>query len=130
MRFERTTRLVSATDEAVTFRTRGDQTATLHPIEFLRRFLQHVLPYRFVKLRHYGLLAPGNATAGCWRRGNCSRQRPSQGRRLQSPQAAVTRENYRAFLLRCTGIDVTRCPLCDGLLAPRPLVRPPFKDSS
>ncbi len=53
-------RLVSVTDDAVTFRTWGEDTATLHPHEFLRRFLQHVLPHGFVKLRHYGLLAPGN----------------------------------------------------------------------
>jgi hypothetical protein len=30
---------------------------TLDAIEFLRRFLQHVLPKGFVKIRHYGLLA-------------------------------------------------------------------------
>lgn len=45
-------RLVSATDEAVTFRTRGELTTTLHSHEFLRRFLLHVLPDGFVKLRH------------------------------------------------------------------------------
>jgi hypothetical protein len=53
-------RLISLTEDAVTFRTRGDDTATLHPQEFIRRFLLHVLPKGFVKLRHYGLLAPGN----------------------------------------------------------------------
>ncbi len=45
---------MSATDDAVTFRTWGDETATLNPHEFLRRFLLHVLPNGFVKLRHYG----------------------------------------------------------------------------
>jgi hypothetical protein len=53
-------RLLAATDEAVTLRTRCDQTATLHPVELLRRFLLHALPPRFVKLRHYGLLAPAS----------------------------------------------------------------------
>ena len=28
--------------------------------EFMRRFLQHVLPERFVKVRYYGLLSPSN----------------------------------------------------------------------
>ncbi|PYP82294.1 MAG: hypothetical protein DMF61_26840 [Blastocatellia bacterium AA13] len=28
--------------------------------EFIRRFLQHVLPKHFVKVRFYGLLSPGN----------------------------------------------------------------------
>lgn len=30
---------------------------TLDAIEFLRRFVQHVLPKGFLKIRHYGLLA-------------------------------------------------------------------------
>jgi hypothetical protein len=30
---------------------------TLDAVEFLRRFLQHVLPKGFMKIRHYGLLA-------------------------------------------------------------------------
>ena len=31
------------------------RTMRLEPMEFLRRFLQHVLPSRFCKVRHYGL---------------------------------------------------------------------------
>jgi hypothetical protein len=42
------------------FRTRGRQVCRLEPLEFIRRFLQHILPRGFVKLRHYGLLAAGN----------------------------------------------------------------------
>jgi len=30
------------------------------PEEFIRRFLLHVLPHQFFKIRHYGLLAPAN----------------------------------------------------------------------
>ena len=36
---------------------------TLEAAEFLRRFLQHVLPAGFVKVRHYGLLANGGREA-------------------------------------------------------------------
>jgi hypothetical protein len=50
-------RLVSVTDDAVTFRTKDGRTATLHPEEFLRRLLLHVLPAGFVKIRHSGLFA-------------------------------------------------------------------------
>ena len=32
----------------------------VHAQEFMRRFLQHVLPKGFVKIRYYGLLSPGN----------------------------------------------------------------------
>jgi hypothetical protein len=33
---------------------------TLHPHEFIRRFLIHVLPKGFHRIRHYGLFANGN----------------------------------------------------------------------
>ncbi len=53
-------RLLDVRDDRITFRTRGDATCSLTPDEFIRRFLLHVLPDRFVKIRHYGLLAPAN----------------------------------------------------------------------
>ena len=48
----------------VLFRYRKSDTGTLRMCtlpaeEFLRRFLQHVLPKGFVKVRYYGFLAPG-----------------------------------------------------------------------
>jgi hypothetical protein len=58
-------RLLDLRDGRLTFRYKdyadGQQhkTMTLDAIEFLRRFLQHVLPKGFVKIRHYGLLANG-----------------------------------------------------------------------
>jgi hypothetical protein len=56
-------RLLELRDGRVTFRYKdyGDsarhKTMTLDAVEFLRRFVQHVLPRGFVKIRHYGLLA-------------------------------------------------------------------------
>jgi Putative transposase/Transposase zinc-binding domain len=56
-------RLLSLEDGQVTFRykdyadSRRSKTMTLSAEEFLRRFVQHVLPRGFVKIRHYGLLA-------------------------------------------------------------------------
>lgn len=56
-------RLLTINNGQVTFRYKdyaGDQrqrTLTLAAEEFLRRFVQHVLPKGFVKVRHYGLLA-------------------------------------------------------------------------
>jgi Putative transposase/Transposase zinc-binding domain len=54
-------RLVSLTDRIVTFTYRkvGSarlRTTHLDAIEFLRRFLQHVLPHGFMKVRHFGFL--------------------------------------------------------------------------
>jgi putative transposase/transposase-like zinc-binding protein len=56
-------RLISLTDDQVTFRWKdyahGSRrgTMTLEAVEFVRRFLMHVLPTGFVRVRHYGLLA-------------------------------------------------------------------------
>jgi Putative transposase/Transposase zinc-binding domain len=57
-------RLVAVTDDTVSFRWKdyrhGNQIRTL-PLdadEFLRRFLVHVLPKRFVRIRYFGFLAP------------------------------------------------------------------------
>jgi putative transposase len=49
----------------VTFKYKDSATdqvrfCTVSAEEFMRRFLQHVLPERFVKVRYYGLLSPGN----------------------------------------------------------------------
>jgi hypothetical protein len=55
-------RLLSMDERAVTFRTKDGNTATVSGVEFLRRFVQHVLPPGFVKIRHYGLMASSNAT--------------------------------------------------------------------
>jgi Putative transposase/Transposase zinc-binding domain len=124
-------RLVSATEEAVTFRTRGEATATLHPHEFLRRFLLHVLPPGYVKLRHYGLLAPGNvntrlATARTLLEARGTAAWPpaaTSPQEVAAPAQAETPVDWRALLLRLTGVNVTRCPACGGALHARPLPR-------
>ena len=61
-------RLVSADDGGIAFRWKDYRiegpgrwkTMSLHPHEFIRRFLMHVLPKGFHRIRHYGLLANGN----------------------------------------------------------------------
>jgi len=50
-------RLLDVGPGHVTFRTRGKGTATLHPVDFLSRFVQHILPDGFHKIRHAGLYA-------------------------------------------------------------------------
>ena len=56
-------RLLSLEDGQVTFRWKDyaqggrQRTMTLDAIEFVRRFLMHVLPPGFVRIRHYGILA-------------------------------------------------------------------------
>ncbi len=55
-------RLRRMDEDGVTFVTRHEKTTTIPCVEFLRRFLLHILPKRFVKIRHYGLMAPSHAT--------------------------------------------------------------------
>lgn len=55
-------RILKVTSDSVTFkikdyRTGKPSTLTLSLVEFIRRFLMHVLPDRFVRIRHYGLLS-------------------------------------------------------------------------
>ena len=58
-------RIVSYDDDSVIFSHRKSgsnrwRRMTLDPPEFLRRFLQHVLPTGFQKVRHYGFLSPNS----------------------------------------------------------------------
>ena len=104
-------RILSATPDAVTFRTRGDETAKLAPLAFLKRFLQHVLPPGFVKIRHYGLLASGNVTT-----------RLERARALLGAGAAGAIDEHRhdhdpdepwpALLAAVADIDISLCPAC------------------
>ena len=59
-------RILEVSDETVTFEYKDykdggkNKPMTLQGCEFVRRYAQHILPYRFVHIRHYGILAPGN----------------------------------------------------------------------
>ena len=71
--------------------------------EFLRRFLLHVVPDGFVRIRHFGLLANRRRAAAL-----------AQCRALlaqPSPPPAAP-ESARDLLLRVTGLDIERCPVC------------------
>jgi len=59
-------RIVKVEDRRVFFRYRKNKsnrwrTMALDVMEFLRRFLQHVLPTGFMKVRYYGFLHPGSS---------------------------------------------------------------------
>jgi predicted Zn-ribbon and HTH transcriptional regulator len=105
-------RILSMDDQAVRFRTRGDKVAVLAPSEFIRRFLLHVLPPGFKKIRHSGLLAPSNVNT-----------RLVVARRALDAADPPPRPHldWRDRLFRLTGIDPTRCPACGATLLRRPL---------
>ena len=76
---------------------------TLDVDEFLRRFLLHVVPRGFMRIRHFGLLA--NRT----RRGTVARCRALLS---QAPPEEVQPEPVKVLMQRLTGVDLARCPVC------------------
>lgn len=115
-------RLLAVDGDHVTFRTKNGKTATVAPVEFLRRFLLHVLPPRFIKMRHYGLLAPANVNT----------KLVAAHRRLPQRVAERSALSARAILDSLTGVESRRCPVCRiGVLQRRPLPElPPSPPSS
>jgi hypothetical protein len=119
-------RLVDVTEEHVTCRTKAGKTETLAPVEFLRRFVQHVLPPGFVKIRHYGLLAGTNVQGklAVARRLLEARKAPSPTQALASVRSEpVDLSDWAGALLVLTGKDVRRCPRCGGELERQVLPR-------
>ena len=81
----------------------GSRVVAITGVEFIGRFLQHVLPTGFKRIRHYGLLAPRAKT-----------QRLAAARELlHMPQPQAQRqEDARAFMRRVAALDITTCAHC------------------
>jgi len=90
---------------------------TLRPLEFIRRFLLHVLPSGFVKIRYYGILANRN------RKGFLLRARLLL---LAHPAPEPTApQSWNQLLQAITGIDPFLCPYCrEGALVLKAQLRP------
>ena len=123
-------RLLHVDDNEVVFRTRGKQVCRLAPLEFMRRFLLHVLPRAFVKIRHFGLYAAGNvnsklavAHAGIETRHRQPGEDTSQP--ASPPAQDVAALDWRALFQKLTGIDIGVCPDCGGPLLSGPLLESP-----
>jgi hypothetical protein len=104
-------RLVAADDGGVSFRWKDYKidgpdrwkTMTLHPHEFIRRFLLHVLPKGFHRIRHYGLFANGNRTEAIAR----ARELLAVSPPPPKPEAARPAADEPRVL-------ATACPCCGG----------------
>lgn len=89
----------------------------LDAVTFLSRFVQHVLPRGFKRVRHYGLLAPAGKAAAL---AACHRYFGVVGASSMRPTPLTT-----AALLGSIGCDVTRCEACGArTLRVEPLVTP------
>jgi hypothetical protein len=108
--------LIAADTTGVTFRYKDYRikgpgrykTMTLTPAEFIRRFLIHVLPNGFHRIRHYGLLASGAKTETIARaRELIATMTPVQtAHQPQAPESAAA-----------TDKPTQACPCCGGRMS-------------
>jgi hypothetical protein len=103
-------RIISIDKGKVTFKYRDRQRnndiriMTLNAHEFIRRFLLHILPGGFMKIRYFGFLAHKNKNKTI-----------ALLRKLIDPQATLPekmKETVVNMMLRLTGTDITCCPKC------------------
>jgi len=100
-------RIICLEDGIVTFRWRDysdgnkQKTMSLSAEEFVRRFMMHVLPSGFRKIRHYGILASRDKT-----------KRIALCKILTGTTFSVKTESMLERLVRILGIDFNLCPSC------------------
>ena len=136
-------RLVGLAAGKVTFQARDNhrpgqkRLVTLTAPEFIRRFLRHVLPPRFAKIRHYGLMAPRHAKTKLEKaRDLLSLQAPEAPAEPQNREHEGVTNAWQDLLQALTGVDPTRCPNCGGRMLRTKLTGkedarlPPLWDSS
>ena len=120
---------IQAFDEhGVRFATKGGQAITLSAEEFIRRFLLHVLPAGFTKIRHYGLHAASNAKT---KLAVAKRILEAEAGAGQPASTTPTTRSFRELLTLLTGVDPLRCPVCGSVMQRRPLPRaPPLRSAA
>ena len=98
-------RIISVDEKNVTFQHKDyrdgakQKPVTLGGVEFLRRFCQHILPHRFVKIRRYGIYSSRT-------RAEKKKQNPKMKIKLRK------KESMQERIKRLMGFDVSRCPYC------------------
>jgi len=106
-------RLLRSDGDSVTFKVKdyadhGRTKQLTLPVErFLGRFLLHILPSRFVRIRHYGLVAGRNVDSKL----AVARRLLAKGR-LRCQRTEPVRETWAEQVRRLTGIDLLVCPSC------------------
>ena len=125
-RYERNNRILDIEDGKIRFQhkdyRRGgrQKPMTLNADEFIRRFLIHVLPDGFRRIRYYGLF--GNR----YRTDKLARCRELIGMSKMEPKADKANKDYRATYEELTGISLCQCPACHhGRMVLFRTLRPP-----
>jgi hypothetical protein len=110
-------RLIGADETGVTFKFKDYRiegpgrykTMTVAPAEFIRRFMLHVLPKGFHRIRHYGLLASSGAKADTIAR---ARELIAAATPPQPPRP--TKQDQAPADAEATDKPVHPCPCCGG----------------
>lgn len=117
-------RIVNVENDEVTisYRDSKDDNKTkympLEVFEFIRRFLLHVLPPRYVKIRYYGLLNNRK------KKEKLKLCREALGVPASQNNEESRTESWEEMLLRLTGVDPTICPNCGkGRMVRRRILR-------
>lgn len=101
-------RILSLQDGTITFKWRDyrdnskEKIMSLTSDEFIRRFLLHVLPQKFTKIRHYGLLASTS------KKKKLTLCKSLTGAKLSVKVKLSTVE----LMIKLTGRDISLCPCC------------------
>ncbi len=106
------------------YNTGANKTMTLEAHEFIRRFLLHVLPNGFQRIRYYGFMA------NCHRKEKLERCHALLGQEQTKHETASEDAGQDAFLKEVLKSDPTVCPVCQkGRLIRLGFVRPVFVSS-
>jgi hypothetical protein len=121
-------RILNMANGKVTFRYRTSdtgqtKTCTLPAEEFIRRFLQHVLPKGLVKVRYYGFLSSGlrQRLAALHQQLGCSLAEQPSSPEVADAQDAQTADGLPAVP---SPNSVVRCPSCGQVMQRGPIIRP------
>jgi hypothetical protein len=98
----------------------GKRVIRIEGADFIGRFLQHVLPPGFKRIRHYGLLSPAR------KRKRLAAARHALDMPAPSPPAL---EAAAQFMKRVAQQDIERCPGCGQGILQVVLVMPPRRTS-
>jgi len=115
-------RLLGIDDSGVTFSYKDykdsdkKKNMTLSGVEFLRRFSQHILPHRFVKIRYYGILGSRQKKAVqpllVLNRKTKEKAKAETKAGMEGQDQGQTPETRMERIVRLTGFDPCRCPFC------------------